>query len=131
VRLAASWRRVRVRDSLDGYLRTCLFREAVTESRRPWRRESAVQELPEPLPGPAADEAVTSRMTVVAALRRLTPRQRAVLVCRYYEDLDVAATAAALRCSTGTVKSQTARALEALRAALGENGQPAGREVTS
>jgi RNA polymerase sigma-70 factor (sigma-E family) len=131
VRLATSWRRVRVRESLDAYLRTCLFREAVTESRRPWRRESAVDALPEPLPGPAAEEAVTSRMTVVAALRRLPPRQRAVLVCRYYEDLDVTATAAVLHCSTGTVKSQTARALGALRAALGEDGSPVGKEMSS
>jgi len=51
-------------------------------------------------------------------LSRLPPRQRAVLVCRFYEDLDVAATAALLGCSPGTVKSQTARALDAMRSAL-------------
>lgn len=131
-RLAASWRRVRVRDSLDAYLRSCLFHEAVSESRRPWRRrESVVAALPEPLPRPAADDAVTSRMEIVEALHRLSPRQRAVLVCRFYEDLDVAATAAALGCSTGTVKSQTSRALGALRAALGRNGHHVGEELTS
>jgi RNA polymerase sigma factor (sigma-70 family) len=131
-RLAASWRRVRVRESLDAYLRSCLFHEAVSESRRPWRRrESVVEALPEPLPRPASDEAVTSRMVIIQALHGLSPRQRAVLVCRFYEDLDVAATAAALRCSTGTVKSQTARALGALRAALGEEGRPVDEEVTS
>jgi len=48
------------------------------------------------------------------------PRQRATLVCRFYQGLDVQETAEALGCSPGTVKSQTARGLSALRAALGD-----------
>jgi DNA-directed RNA polymerase specialized sigma24 family protein len=47
-------------------------------------------------------------------------RQRATLVCRFYDGLDVATTAQVLRCSEGNVKSQTARGLAALRAALGD-----------
>ena len=62
----------------------------------------------------------TQRMEFVAALRQLPPRQRAVLVCRYYQDLDVAETAAILGCSQGTVKSQSARGLAKLRELLRE-----------
>jgi RNA polymerase sigma factor (sigma-70 family) len=55
---------------------------------------------------------------MVAALRRLPPRQRAVLVLRYYGDLSEADTADIMHCSIGTVKSQSARGLDALRAEL-------------
>jgi RNA polymerase sigma factor (sigma-70 family) len=55
---------------------------------------------------------------VLAALRDLPPRQRAVVVLRHWLDLDVAETARLLSCSTGTVKSQNAKALDHLRAAL-------------
>jgi len=58
-----------------------------------------------------------------AALRRLPARQRAVLVCRYYQDLDVATTAATLGCSVGTVKSHTARGLTRLRELLGQDDE--------
>jgi RNA polymerase sigma-70 factor (sigma-E family) len=118
VRLARSWRSVRDRTVLDAYVQTCVFREVVDESRRPWRRERAVTVVPEGEPvGSLADD-VTERFAVAAVLSGLPPRQRAVLVCRFYEDLDVAATAALLGCSPGTVKSQTARALDAMRSAL-------------
>ena len=63
-------------------------------------------------------DGVADRDQLLRAARQLPPGQRAVLVLRYFDDLSVADTAAALGCSTGTVKSQTARALERLRAAL-------------
>lgn len=124
VRLAKSWRSVRDRTALDAYMRTCVFREAIDESRRPWRREQAVLDVPEREGVESVAEDVAERFAVAAALRTLPPRQRAVLVCRFYEDLDVARTAAALRCSEGTVKSQTARALEALRSIVTGSGPP-------
>ena len=60
------------------------------------------------------------RLSLLAALDRLPPKARAVVVLRYWEDLSVEATAAALGCSTGTVKSQSSRALARLRALLGD-----------
>jgi DNA-directed RNA polymerase specialized sigma24 family protein len=72
----------------------------------------------EPSGGPAAD-------AVRQALRELPPRMRAAVVFRYFYDLDVAATADALGWSVGTVKSQTARALDRLRATLEQPGWPA------
>ena len=65
-------------------------------------------------------ETVATREALMKGLRRVPPRQRAVLVLRFLEGLDVTATAEALKCSEGTVKSQTARGLTALREALGD-----------
>ncbi|MFC5994523.1 SigE family RNA polymerase sigma factor [Pseudonocardia hispaniensis] len=119
VALHRHWRRIRDRDALDAWVRRTLVRSVVDESRRPWRRERAVAALPA-VPVAAASDAVATRHALVDGLRRVPPRQRAVLVLRYLEGLDVAATAAVLGCSEGTVKSQTAHGLAALRAALGD-----------
>ncbi|HEV7709607.1 MAG TPA: SigE family RNA polymerase sigma factor [Asanoa sp.] len=117
MRLAVSWRKVRDREALDAFVRTCLVRAYLSDVRRVWRRrERSVAEPPER----AAEANPTQRMEFVAALRQLPPRQRAVLVCRYYQDLDVAETAAILGCSQGTVKSQSARGLAKLRELLRE-----------
>jgi hypothetical protein len=92
----------------------------VDESRRPWRRRerSAGYALPE-LPGPDHADQVDERLRIRAALARMAPGQRAVLVLRYYEGLSVEETAEVLGRQPGTVKSQTARGLAALRALLG------------
>jgi RNA polymerase sigma factor (sigma-70 family) len=78
-----------------------------------------VAELPD---GEAVESAGPGdRLELVAALRQVPPRQRACLVLRFYDDLSVAETAAALGCTEGTVKSQTAKGLDALRRVLGES----------
>jgi RNA polymerase sigma-70 factor (sigma-E family) len=124
MRLAVSWPKVRDRGALDAFVRTCLVRAYLAEARRHWRRrESSVADPPERLAPPGGAEVTEGRMAFAAALRRLPARQRAVLVCRFYQDLDVAATAAALGCSAGTVKSQTARGLARLRDVLQEDGE--------
>ncbi len=118
----ASWGTVRDLGAAHGYARTTLVNTAASWfRRRSWRNERPTEVLPDPPSGGAhlgPDE--TDRPTLVAALAQLPPRQRAVIVLRYYDDLDVAATAAALGCSPGTVKSQTSDALAKLRTLLGD-----------
>jgi len=93
-----------------------LVRAWLDERRRPWRRERVVDSLPEPR-SPASTD-VTDRLTLLAQLAELPPRRRAVIVLRYFCDLSIEDTAEILECSPGTVKSQTARALETLRIKL-------------
>ena len=61
---------------------------------------------------------VEDRLMIIGALAELPPRQRATVVLRYYDELSVDETAQVLGCTTGTVKSQTARGLDALRERL-------------
>jgi RNA polymerase sigma-70 factor (sigma-E family) len=123
VRLAAAWHRVRDPGAVDAFVKTCLVRVYLAENRRAWRRrENTVADLPDRAGRDDDAEAVTRQLVFARALGQLPPRQRATLVCRFYQELDVAATAAALGCSEGTVKSQTARGLAALRTALAGSG---------
>ena len=128
VALHRRWRKIRDRGALDAYVRRTLVRAVIDESRRPWRRERFVDELPEtarPGDGVAGDgevgETIANRTALLDGLRRVPPRQRAVLVLRFLEGLDVSATAEVLKCSEGTVKSQTSRGLSALREVLGDS----------
>jgi RNA polymerase sigma-70 factor (sigma-E family) len=102
----------------DAYSRTMVVRAAIGEKRRPWRRErSAGDALPErSLPDHAGD--VDERLRLRAALSQVPKRQRAVLVLRFLEGLSVEETAEILGCRPGTVKSQSARGLDTLRAVL-------------
>lgn len=128
VALHRHWRRVRDKGALDAWMRRTLMRTVVDESRRPWRRERFTDDVVA-IDRVVADPDMTTRHVLVDGLRALPPRQRAVLVLRYLDGLDVAATAVALGCSEGTVKSQTSHGLAALRTALGgslDDLRPAG-----
>jgi len=114
MRTARQWRRAR--DFPEAYAR----RTVVNLAKDRWRQRSrrpAEAPLEMDLPGPEADT-LGERDALLRAAQRLPAGQRAVLVLRYFDDLSVGETAAALGCSAGTVKSQTARALGNLRAAL-------------
>jgi len=113
----ASWHRVRDLNAASGYARTTMVNTASSWfRRRSWRNERPAESLPEE----SRDQDLTDRPLLIDALAQLPPRQRAAIVLRYYEDLSVAQTAAALGCSEGTVKSQTSDALARLRALLGD-----------
>lgn len=121
IALHRHWRKVRDKGSLDAYVRRTLTRALIDDSRRPWRRERSTEELPDaPESSSQVDNAVATRETLLAGLRQVPTKQRAVLVLRFLEGLDVTGVAEVMRCSEGTVKSQSARGLQALREALGD-----------
>jgi RNA polymerase sigma-70 factor (sigma-E family) len=116
-KIYVAWSRIRRDGSVDAYSRKIMVRAAIDESRRAYRRrESVVDAVPEveAVRDPGVEEAVDVRR----ALARLPAGQRAVVVLRYWEDLSVADTAAALGKSEGTIKSQSAKGLAALRRLL-------------
>ncbi|MFI6788015.1 SigE family RNA polymerase sigma factor [Nonomuraea sp. NPDC050383] len=117
-RLYVKWRQARAADDLDAYVRVILIRVFLAEQRRGWfSRVRLTSALPhQQLEDGDRDMA----MDIHRALAAIPPRQRATLVLRFHCDLSVEQTAQALGCSTGTVKSQTARGLTTLRAMLGE-----------
>lgn len=116
-RLYVAWPRAR-RHSLDAYVRRMLVNALIDEKRRPSRREKATGMLPD---RPSADEVSSTVQDpeLLRALAALPIGMRAAVVLRHVDDLSVDDTAAALRCSTGNVKSQTARGLDKLREKLG------------
>jgi RNA polymerase sigma-70 factor (sigma-E family) len=121
----AAWWRVRRADDPDAYVRRILINAARGRFRRgPVREQPQTAEAPGPATagtraaaGADADPAaaVADRSALLAALATLPPRQRAVVVLRYWEDLTDAQAGALLGCSASTVRSQAARALAKLR----------------
>jgi RNA polymerase sigma-70 factor (sigma-E family) len=112
-RAYVAWRRVSRADDPDAYLRRIL----INASHRRFRRRRVAEQPGDPpdtpVDGPA--DLVGERTALLTALRELPPRQRAVIVLRYWADLTDAQIAAALGCSPGTVRSQLSRALAKLR----------------
>jgi RNA polymerase sigma-70 factor (sigma-E family) len=124
VRLYVAWPRVIRRDGLFAYARRTVVRLLVDHAKRPWRREVSSTYLVDAASGSHASSSdrVHDHMELVRALQALSPRRRACIVLRYFNDLSVAETARALDCSEGTIKSQTARGLDDLRQALEDVG---------
>nr|CEL18477.1 RNA polymerase ECF sigma factor [Kibdelosporangium sp. MJ126-NF4] len=125
INLYQAWPKLRDVNSVDAYARKILLRCWLNEWRRPWRRsESRTGIVPDTSSAdtdPATQVGQAHRNDVLrGALAQVPPRQRAAVVLRYWSQHSVTETAAILRCTEGTVKSQTARGLAALRAAMAE-----------
>ena len=116
MRLYVAWPRVRA-ESVDAYTRKALTNAMIDNRRRPFARLERSQPV---LPEVPVEDAKPSDVdtAVFHALAGLPPRMRAAVVLRHLLELSVTETADILNCSEGTVKSQTARALDTLRVRL-------------
>jgi RNA polymerase sigma-70 factor (sigma-E family) len=116
IRTHRAWKRLRYSNP-EAYTRKVMYHLQVSWWRRARWAEISTGDVPEPAsPTGARDENHVAQLALRAALATLPPRQRAVVVLRYFEDLTEAATADVLGVSIGTVKSQTSKALAKLRA---------------
>jgi RNA polymerase sigma-70 factor (sigma-E family) len=116
-----NWSRIGRMEHAEAYVRRMLANASVSSRRRAWIGEQPRDELPETV-GDLADAPVLDRHVFWPLVCALPPRQRAVIVLRYYEDLTEAQIAVVLGCAPGTVKSQSAAAIAALRRALAASG---------
>lgn len=133
IRVWPRWGRVVAQGDPDAYVRKVLMNVFLSSlRRRRWREISAdphsIQLSHPRLAGPAPADAVETRADLRHLLAGLAPRQRAVLVLRYYLDLSEAETAQTLGCSAGTVKSQASRAGARLRERIEATAREATRE---
>jgi len=130
VKLYVHWGRVRAASHTDAYARAVLVREFIHERRSTWVKRVSLGGGVADAPAAAVDQDAV--LDLRAAVAALPARQRATLVLRFYCDLNVEQSAEILGCSPGTVKSQTARALDAVRRALGPAiaGEPGSQPAT-
>src|SRR5689334_1002436 len=105
VQAAKHWERIHT--SPEAYVRRAMYHQNISW----WRRRKVAETSLESYDAPAAAVDPTLRLSLEQALRRLTPRQRTVLVLRYFEDLTEVQTASALGISSGAVKSMSRDAL--------------------
>ncbi|GIF49424.1 RNA polymerase sigma-70 factor (sigma-E family) [Asanoa ferruginea] len=111
-RLMRHWNRVS--GDREGYLRRTLYHLAVDQWRSRKRRPEVLAEVEQPGQSDGTDT-LDLRQALIEALATLPPRQRAVLVLRYWEQFSEAESAEVLGCSIGTVKSTASRGLARLR----------------
>ncbi|MER5862780.1 SigE family RNA polymerase sigma factor [Kitasatospora sp. NPDC002040] len=115
-KLYVNWHRAGRAENRDGYARKVLVNTFLAEQRTSWWRRTDRTAVPERALFAGGD--LELALDLRRALAELPPRQRAVVVLRYYCDLTVDQTADTLGCSTGNVKSQCSRGLAALRRTL-------------
>lgn len=117
-RVYAVWGRRRRIENPAGYAQAVLVNAFITLRRKKSSHEQPVAEVLGPASG-GGDGDADLRLTLLAALARLSPQDRAVLVLRYWEDRSVEETATVLKLSAGVVRSRSGRALARLREQLG------------
>ncbi len=110
-----SWSRLSAQADPEPYVRKIIFNTYASWWRRRWHHEVPTGEMPDRADPSGPIASVDDRDEVWRLLGRLPKRQRAVIVLRYFEDMTEAQAADVLNCSVGAVKSQTSRALAALR----------------
>jgi RNA polymerase sigma-70 factor (sigma-E family) len=118
-----SWHRISKKDAALAYARRTLLNTYLTDRRGKRWREVPTSELPE---APADTPGPEITFDLADALAMLPARARAIVVLRYWEDMSVEQVAALVGCSTGNVKSQSARGLDKLRQLLGPTMTQAG-----
>jgi RNA polymerase sigma-70 factor (sigma-E family) len=129
VRLRTAWNRVANKREPEAFVRTTMARLHISIWRRR-RRETLVATMPEQAYADHSFDLTELRDGLWGALTALPPRQRAVLVLRYYECLSDEEIARILKISRGTVRSQAARALEKLRALFPDSTRPTDTALT-
>jgi RNA polymerase sigma-70 factor (sigma-E family) len=115
-KLFVSWARVRRSENATAYARSVLVNSYLSQRRLRRSAEMPVAQVAEP---GVRDRDVELRLTLLAALRELPPRSRAVVVLRHVEDLSIEAVASYLNASPAAVKALNARGLAQLRERLG------------
>jgi RNA polymerase sigma-70 factor (sigma-E family) len=118
-----SWRMIQRQDAVHAYTNRTLVNAYLAHRRLKRTGELLTASFPERA---APDQAPETRMILLDALATLPPRSRAVVVLRYWADLSVEQVAEIMGCSTGNVKSLSARALDKLRLMLGETTAESG-----
>ncbi|MGH8793307.1 MAG: SigE family RNA polymerase sigma factor [Stackebrandtia sp.] len=112
-----AWKRIENHGNAPAYTRKIMYHQQVSF----WRRRRVIEkfsEKPVEQAIPDSTGAVDLKVSLRQSLRTLSPKQRAVVVLRFFEDRSVSETAEVLECSEGTVKTQTFRALNKLRSVL-------------
>ena len=109
-----AWNRLSEHGNAEAYTRRVMYQLQVDWWRRKRVAEALSGVVPERPTGDSTD-AVLLRLSVTQALQQLTPRQRAVVTLRFFDDQTESDAATVLGCSVGTVKSQTAKALAKLK----------------
>jgi len=118
-----NWSRIGRMEFVEAYVRRMLANTMLSNRRRKWNGELPWERLPE-AGGDSVEPAVLDRQLFWPLVCALPPRQRAVIVLRYYEDLSEAQIADALGCAPGTVKSLSSAAIGTLRRTMAAAGVP-------
>ena len=130
-RVYTYWDRVSAAAAPDAYVRRIMVNTMLAEKSRGRRGLELLTRGPRPEHHPSPELQVVQHDELWSRINELPPRQRAVIVLRYYEDLSEAAIAEVLGCARGTVKAHASAALKTLRISIGSAAElaPGGRDA--